>query len=152
MHPLAGLLKEFLGGMNEPQSSSDSDSDKKEKRGGKWRVKRPVVLESPNDALYGQAGDYVIANVKIQNQSKWPLPKHMWVKKTSMDQSTFESLKIEQPLKHLDTSDLSLPIQLPEAIGESKAVFEFFNPKGKEIGQKVEVTYVVLPSEEAPTT
>lgn len=142
-NPLMQLARQFLGGMEEDKDSSDSPNRRDRPQGG-WAPKRPVVVKKPDGALIGTVGGMQVVETTIQNQSPFPY-RLKSVKMLEADEGLiFQEIETDVQLKKDEMQDFCLAVQLPEKPGTYKARFGFFNAKGLNHGDQLEVVFEVV--------
>jgi len=142
-NPLMQLAKQFLGGMD--NKNSDSESPKRFGRpAGGWAVKRPVITKKPDGPLVGTISGMQVVETTIQNQSPFPYRLRN-VKMIEADEGiTFQEVETDLTLKKDESQDFCLAVQLPEKAGIYKASFGFFNHKGANQGERLDVVFEVV--------
>lgn len=86
-----------------------------------------------------------IVETTIQNQSPFPY-RLKNVKLLEADEGiTFQEIETDLVLNKDESQDFCLAVQLPQKPGTYKARFGFFNGKGLNHGEKLEVVFEVLP-------
>ena len=147
-NPLMQMFKQFVGGeMGDfiKSDSEDSDHEKKPKKERKkcWDL-RPVITKQPSEPILGSAGGMQIIETTIQNQSPWPYRLN-YVKMVDGDKEIqFQNIETDVVLKHNESQDFCLAVQLPEKAGKYSASFGFINHKGKMQGQQLKVEFQVV--------
>lgn len=148
-NPLMQLAKQFLGGLTNDSSSDSEEREQKPKEERKrcWDL-RPVITKKPNEVILGTAGGLQVIETTIQNQSPWPYTLRA-VQMLQADAGIeFIPIQTDVLLKHNESQEFCLAVQLPQTAGLYKATFGFFNHKGKNQGEKLTVEFQVVADSE----
>lgn len=108
--------------------------------------KRPRIVQQP-DVVYGYPGGKVEATFTIKNESNHPLPKELWLKKVSTDNSVFNPISTGSKLAPNSTRKITISFSLPEALGHHLIRFQFFNKSDKSLGREIICNAQVYPPE-----
>jgi hypothetical protein len=71
-----------------------------------------------------------LVDLTVQNQTRWPCPIISVQKTGGSDEFNFEPLQVGEKLKFEETSQLNIPVQMPDLPGEYSLKLGFFNHKG----------------------
>ena len=145
------FFKKFIKAYRDKSSSDSSSSEERQERKEKRKQnkqehmkKRPIVSQKPVEALTGKAGEAITTNITIENGSPWPF----WltsVQKIGGDEDIkFEKIAQETKVKGKESHEIELSITLPEKEGDYSAKFGFFNKKGIQSGEELELNFKVI--------
>ena len=89
----------------------------------------------------------VIAQLEIQNQTKWPWKRGCFIglsDKNSKSEIVVSDIPMDFEVKGMQTFKLNVPLQIPENINLEKGdtfvvPLSFFGPKGNTFGQIIEI-------------
>lgn len=144
-HPFANMLKKFLGGMKQGESSDDSSDEdsfeEKKKKRQENRAKRPVIInqDSLNEVYF--TNETIFHEITVQNQTKWPVHIDS-IKKVEASGINFEGIEVGTSLKHEEISKLSVPITMPSQPGAYEIKLAFFH-KNKPTGETLSLKFNV---------
>jgi hypothetical protein len=152
------FINQFGGAPNQEETKEGQATEenphcqwKNWKKDSKWNEKRAVV-KITEDVLEGEPGQVIIANVEVENQTKWPWKRGCYLGQT--ESAVFCPIKVEDipidfEVRGLQTFKLSIPINIPKEIKKGDndtydVVLAFYGPKGTTFGHyinlKVKVT------------